>query len=82
MSGFGLVEKYEAVQINDPCPLTQYNKEERTLRKWEKIIHAPQSQVSAYLFDKDGDYITLPKKHVVFTEQLEENEDIKHNEGV
>lgn len=44
----------------DPCPLEKYNKDSRSLRKREKMIYSPMSNVGAYLFDKEGDYVTIP----------------------
>ncbi len=31
------------------------------------MIYAPMSNIGTYLFDKEGDYVTIPKNHVVFT---------------
>jgi hypothetical protein len=31
------------------------------------MIYSPMSNVNSYLFDKEGDYITIPQNHVVFT---------------
>lgn len=82
ISGFGLISDYTAEQITDPCPLLVYDPKSRSLRKKEKMIHAPQSQVGQCIFDKDGDYITLPKQHVVFTQVENEEKFLSQNKGV
>lgn len=45
----------------DPCPLIKYEKNTKNLKKREKFIYAPMSNFTNYIFDKDGDYITIPK---------------------
>jgi hypothetical protein len=41
VSGFGIVKEFKIEQISDPCPLTVYDPNNRSLRKREKLIHAP-----------------------------------------
>ena len=40
----------------------------RKLKNSEKTIFAPQCNLGMYMFDESGDYVTIPEKHVVFTE--------------
>lgn len=60
MPGFGLLENYQITGLPDPCPIERYNKDSRSLKKREKMIYAPMSNVGTYLFDKEGDYVTIP----------------------
>lgn len=43
------------------------------------MIYSPMSNVGMFLFDKEGDYVTIPKNHLVFTEQKNEEKFISQN---
>jgi ribosome biogenesis protein BMS1 len=54
----------------------------RSLKKYEKLIYAPQSNIGLMMFDESGDYVTIPDKYVVFTKTENQLEGVDGHEGV
>lgn len=54
----------------------------KSLKKFEKLIYAPQSNVGMLMFDETGDYVTIPDKYVVFTKTENQTNEIDQHEGV
>lgn len=54
----------------------------RSLKKYEKLIYAPQSNIGLMMFDESGDYVNIPDKYVVFTKTQNQMEGIEGHEGV
>lgn len=46
------------------------------------MVYSPMSNIGAFLFDKEGDYINIQKNHIVFTERKDEENYIKDNQTV
>ncbi len=78
LSGLGYVKISEINAVSDPCPPYLYEenkpekgkekkKKKRTLKKREKVLYAPLSNIGLNMFDESGDYINIPDQHVVFT---------------
>lgn len=86
VSGLGFLKLKEMKLANDPVPLEnpkEDSKEKRrSLKKIEKAIYAPQSDLGLMIFDESGDYVNIPDKHVVFTKRDGQNQAIEDNEGV
>lgn len=60
----------------------QMRKFARSLRKRERLLYAPMSDVGLLLFDETGDYVRIPEGHVFFTEQPGQSEELALHEGV
>lgn len=54
----------------------------RSLKKYEKLIYAPQSNIGLMMFDESGDYVNIPDKYVVFTKTQNQMEGVENHEGV
>lgn len=54
----------------------------KSLKKFEKVIYAPQSNIGMTMFDETGDYVTIPDKYVVFTKTENQTAEIAEHEGV
>ena len=48
-------------------------KKKRNLREREKTVYAPYASIGSLNFDRSSGYITIPAKHVLFTEMRDEN---------
>ena len=66
----------------DEKKVVKKSRRNRTLKKREKLIFAPQSNLGLNMFDESGDYVTIPDKYVVFTQKEGQDEEIKNHEGV
>ena len=51
------------------------NKKKRTLKQDERLIYAPQSNLGFLNYEQTSGYITIPDRHVIFTEIEEEKVD-------
>jgi ribosome biogenesis protein BMS1 len=67
--------------VHDPCPVGQKG-QKRGLKKHEKMLYAPQSNIGMTMFDETGDYVEIPDKHVVFTKKEGQDLEIEEHEGV
>ena len=54
----------------------------RTLRRAEKLIYAPQSDIGLTMFDETGDYVSIPEKYVIFSKKEGEDIEIDQQQGV
>jgi len=50
-------------------------KKKRTLKQDERLIYAPQSNLGFLNYEQTSGYITIPDRHVIFTEIEEEKVD-------
>ena len=81
VSGLGMVEYTQIRRVHDPCPVGQKG-QKRGLKKNEKILYAPQSNIGMAMFDETGDYVEIPDKHIVFTQKEGQDIEIEEHEGV
>lgn len=86
VSGLGFLKLKEMKLASDPVPLENSKEDDkakrRSLRKIEKAIYAPQSDLGLMMFDESGDYVHIPDKHIVFTKREGQDDEIENNEGV
>lgn len=79
-------EEEEGEEIEDkPAKVTktqQLKKFSRSLKKREKLIYAPMSDLGFLIFDETGDYVNIPDKHVVFTQREGHADEFGEHEGV
>lgn len=81
LSGLGMVGYAEALRVHDPCPVGELG-QKKGLRKHDKKLYAPQSNIGLALFDETGDYVQIPEKHVVFTAKEGQDAQVAGHEGV
>lgn len=56
------------VETHDPCEGPQGDNPMRTLKKKDKIIYAPMTNLGFMNFEATGGYITIPSRNVLFTD--------------
>jgi hypothetical protein len=55
--------------MNDPCEVVvDSEKKLRTLKKKERVIYAPMTNLGFLNFEEGGGFINIPDKSVVFTD--------------
>jgi ribosome biogenesis protein BMS1 len=81
LSGMGMVQYEEIRKVHDPCPVGEAG-QKRGLRKHEKVLYAPQSDIGLAVYDETGDYVQIPDKHVVFTKKEGQDLEIEEHTGV
>ena len=81
LSGLGMVNYKSVTKVHDPCPVG-ISGQKRGLRKNEKVLYAPQSNIGMAMFDDTGDYVEIPDKHVVFTKKENQDQEVEEHQGV
>ena len=85
INGLGEYNIDFAEKIDDPCPIemvAKNGKVKRTLKKKDKNLYAPYSNINMLEYDRKSGYINIPEKLVTFTKGLKENDNLANDEGV
>ena len=72
-------------KMDDPCPIEMVSKNgkvKRTLKKKDKNLYAPYSNINMLEYDRKSGYINIPEKLVTFTKGLKEQDNLANDEGV
>ena len=85
INGLGEFNIDFAEKIEDPCPIEMVSKNgkvKRTLKKKDKNLYAPYSNINMLEYDRKSGYINIPEKLVTFTKGLKETDNLANDEGV
>ena len=85
INGLGEFSIDYAEKIDDPCPIEMVSKNgkvKRTLKKKDKNLYAPYSNINMLEYDRKSGYINIPEKLVTFTKGLKEVDNLANDEGV
>ena len=85
INGLGEFNIDFAEKVEDPCPIEMVSKNgkiKRTLKKKDKNLYAPYSNINMLEYDRKSGYINIPEKLVTFTKGLKENDNLANDEGV
>ena len=85
INGLGEFNIDFAEKIDDPCPIEMVSKNgkvKRTLKKKDKNLYAPYSNINMLEYDRKSGYINIPEKLVTFTKGLKETDNLANDEGV
>ena len=85
INGLGEYNIDFAEKIDDPCPIEMVSKNgkiKRTLKKKDKNLYAPYSNINMLEYDRKSGYINIPEKLITFTKGLKENDNLADDEGV
>ena len=85
INGLGEYKIDYATKIDDPCPIEMVAKNgkiKRTLKKKDKNLYAPYSNINMLEYDRKSGYINIPEKLVTFTKGLKESDHLANDEGV
>ena len=85
INGLGEYKIDYATEIDDPCPIEMVAKNgkiKRTLKKKDKNLYAPYSNINMLEYDRKSGYINIPEKLVTFTKGLKELDNLAEDEGV
>ena len=85
INGLGEFNIDFAEKIEDPCPIEMVSKNgkvKRTLKKKDKNLYAPYSNINMLEYDRKSGYINIPEKLITFTKGLKENDNLANDEGV
>ena len=85
INGLGEYNIDFAEKIDDPCPIEMVAKNgkiKRTLKKKDKNLYAPYSNINMLEYDRKSGYINIPEKLVTFTKGLKETDNLANDEGV
>ena len=85
INGLGEFNIDYAEKIDDPCPIEMVSKNgkvKRTLKKKDKNLYAPYSNINMLEYDRKSGYINIPEKLVTFTKGLKEIDNLANDEGV
>jgi len=56
------------VEVSDPCEIETKGNGMRSLKKKDKLIYAPMTNLGFMNFEATGGFITIPEKNVMFTD--------------
>ena len=85
INGLGEYKIDYVTKIEDPCPIEMVAKNgkiKRTLKKKDKNLYAPYSNINMLEYDRKSGYINIPEKLVTFTKGLKELDNLANDEGV
>jgi len=85
INGLGEFNIDFAEKIEDPCPIEMVSKNgkvKRTLKKKDKNLYAPYSNINMLEYDRKSGYINIPEKLITFTKGLKETDNLANDEGV
>ena len=85
INGLGELNIDFAEKIEDPCPIEMVSKNgkvKRTLKKKDKNLYAPYSNINMLEYDRKSGYINIPEKLITFTKGLKETDNLANDEGV
>ena len=85
INGLGEFNIDFAEKVEDPCPIEMVSKNgkiKRTLKKKDKNLYAPYSNINMLEYDRKSGYINIPEKLVTFTKGLKETDNLANDEGV
>ena len=85
INGLGEYNIDFAEKIDDPCPIEMVAKNgkiKRTLKKKDKNLYSPYSNINMLEYDRKSGYINIPEKLVTFTKGLKETDNLANDEGV
>ena len=85
INGLGEYKIDYITKIEDPCPIEMVSKNgkiKRTLKKKDKNLYAPYSNINMLEYDRKSGYINIPEKLVTFTKGLKELDNLANDEGV
>ena len=85
INGLGEFNIDYAEKIDDPCPIEMVSKNgkiKRTLKKKDKNLYAPYSNINMLEYDRKSGYINIPEKLITFTKGLKETDNLANDEGV
>ena len=85
INGLGEFNIDFAEKIEDPCPIEMVSKNgkvKRTLKKRDKNLYAPYSNINMLEYDRKSGYINIPEKLITFTKGLKETDNLANDEGV
>ena len=85
INGLGEYKIDYITKIDDPCPIEMVAKDgkiKRTLKKKDKNLYAPYSNINMLEYDRKSGYINIPEKLVTFTKGLKEMDNLANDEGV
>ena len=85
VNGLGEYKIDYVTKIDDPCPIEMVSKNgkiKRTLKKKDKNLYAPYSNINMLEYDRKSGYINIPEKLVTFTKGLKELDNLANDEGV
>ena len=85
INGLGEYNIDFAEKMDDPCPIEMVSKNgkvKRTLKKKDKNLYAPYSNINMLEYDRKSGYINIPEKLVTFTKGLKEQDNLANDEGV
>ena len=85
INGLGEFNIDFAEKIEAPCPIEMVSKNgkvKRTLKKKDKNLYAPYSNINMLEYDRKSGYINIPEKLITFTKGLKETDNLANDEGV
>ena len=85
INGLGEYNIDFAEKMDDPCPIEMVSKNgkvKRTLKKKDKNLYAPYSNINMLEYDRKSGYINIQEKLVTFTKGLKEQDNLANDEGV
>ena len=85
INGLGEYKIDFLTKVEDPCPIEMMAKNgkiKRTLKKKDKNLYAPYSNINMLEYDRKSGYINIPEKLVTFTKGLKELDNLANDEGV
>jgi len=85
INGLGEYNIDYITKVDDPCPIEMVSKNgkiKRTLKKKDKNLYAPYSNINMLEYDRKSGYINIPEKLVTFTKGLKELDNLADDEGV
>ena len=85
INGLGEYKIDFATKVDDPCPIEMVAKNgkiKRTLKKKDKNLYAPYSNINMLEYDRISGYINIPEKLITFTKGLKELDNLANDEGV
>ena len=85
INGLGEYKIDFATKVDDPCPIEMVAKNgkiKRTLKKKDKNLYAPYSNINMLEYDRKSGYINIPEKLITFTKGLKELDNLANDEGV
>jgi hypothetical protein len=68
MVGVGDLTVLSMEEQNDPCEVVPSESKHRTLKKQDRVIYAPMTNLGFMSFEASGGFITIPDANVIFTD--------------
>ena len=85
IKGLGEYKIDYITKIYDPCPIEMVAKNgkiKRTLKKKDKNLYTPYSNINMLEYNRKSGYINIPEKLLTFTKGLKEQDNLANDKGV